>query len=307
MISIKNFYVLSRINIPFYGRQFTNSTVSETPPKYNIWLWSLFVLGTCFKIRIWIELSRKDESCKFISKRMIISLRHSSILRRIWLNFMAHRLVLIRRHFSFHYFCFRISYFFDLSITDEKWVVEMCIWCIKIVSVWVLHFHHWVDAFAGGVSVFKGLYSPVAKYFGTSFKIRIWIELSSYKFISKRRIISLRHSYIFRRIWFNFLALNLVFIRRHFSIHYIFRSFYFFDLNITKQTWVVEMRIWCIKIVNVLIWHFNPLVEVSAGGLSVSEGLYSPVVKYFGTSFKIRIWIEFNVKKKKKFVNSSQN
>jgi hypothetical protein len=33
----------------------------------------------------------------------------------------------------------RISTFFDLSITEETWVVEMHIWCIKIVYVIVLH------------------------------------------------------------------------------------------------------------------------------------------------------------------------
>jgi hypothetical protein len=44
--------------------------------------------GTCFKIQIWIELSRKNEFYEFISKQRIISLRHNSILWRIWLNFM---------------------------------------------------------------------------------------------------------------------------------------------------------------------------------------------------------------------------
>ena len=50
-------------------------------------------------------------------------------------------------------------------------------------------------------------------------------------------------------------------------------------LNITEEAWVVEMRIWCIKIGNVLVLHFNPWVEASAGGLLVPEGLYSPVAK----------------------------
>jgi hypothetical protein len=30
---------------------------------------------------------------------------------------------------------------------------------------------------------------------------------------------------------------------------------YFFDLSITEKTLVVEMRIWCIKIGNVLVLH----------------------------------------------------
>jgi hypothetical protein len=61
-----------------------------------------------------------------------------------------------------------------------------------------------------------------------------------------------------------------------------------------------------VSFVNVLVLHFNPWVEASAGGLLVPEGLYSPVAKYFGTCFKIRIWIELS-RKKVNFVNSSQN
>jgi hypothetical protein len=49
------------------------------------------------------------------------------------------------------------------------------------------------------------------------------------------------------------------------------------------------MRIWCIKIDNVLDLHFNPLGQASAGGLLVPEGLYNPVAKYFCICFKIRI------------------
>jgi hypothetical protein len=39
-------------------------------------------------------------------------------------------------------FSHRISNFFDLSITEETWVVEMRIWCIKLVNVLVLHSIH---------------------------------------------------------------------------------------------------------------------------------------------------------------------
>jgi hypothetical protein len=56
------------------------------------------------------------------------------------------------------------------------------------------------------------------------------------------------------------------------------------------------MRIWCIKFGNVLVLHFNPWVEASAVELLVPEGLYSPVAKYFGTCFKIQIWIELSRK-----------
>jgi hypothetical protein len=73
------------------------------------------------------------------SKRMIISLRHTSILRRIWLNFMAPCLVFIRRLFQFSHFFFRISNFFDLSITEETLEVEILIWCIQIGKLLILH------------------------------------------------------------------------------------------------------------------------------------------------------------------------
>jgi hypothetical protein len=36
---------------------------------------------------------------------------------------------------------FRISNFFDLSTTDETWLVEMRIWCIKIGIVLVLYYN----------------------------------------------------------------------------------------------------------------------------------------------------------------------
>jgi hypothetical protein len=50
-----------------------------------------------------------------------------------------------------------------------------------------------------------------------------------------------------------------------------------------------DFQLWCIKIGIVLVLHFNPWVEASAGVLLVPEGLFSQVAKYFGTSFKIRI------------------
>jgi hypothetical protein len=81
----------------------------------------------------------KSTFCKFISKQRIISLRHSSILRKMWLNFMAICLVFIWRFFQFSHFCFWISNFFDLSITEENWVVEMRTWCIEIGNILILH------------------------------------------------------------------------------------------------------------------------------------------------------------------------
>jgi hypothetical protein len=60
---------------------------------------------------------------------------------------------------------------------------QNAIWCIENGYVLVLHFNPWVEASAGGLLVPKGLYSSVAKYFCTGFKIRIWIELSREKYI----------------------------------------------------------------------------------------------------------------------------
>jgi hypothetical protein len=59
----------------------------------------------------------------------------------------------------------------DLGITEETFIVEMCIWCTKIGIILVLHLNPWVEASVGGLSVPKGLYSPVAKYFSTCLKI----------------------------------------------------------------------------------------------------------------------------------------
>jgi hypothetical protein len=50
-----------------------------------------------------------------------------------------------------------------------------------------------------------------------------------------------------------------------FSIFFGFQTF--FGLIITEDTLLVEMRIWCNKIGIVLVLHFNPWVEASAGGL----------------------------------------
>jgi hypothetical protein len=50
------------------------------------------------------------------------------------------------------------------------------------------------------------------------------------------------------------------------------------------------MLIRCIEICIVLALNFNFWVEASAGGLQVPEGLYSPVVKYFGTCLHHIVW-----------------
>jgi hypothetical protein len=52
-----------------------------------------------------------------------------------------------------------------------------------------------------------------------------------------------------------YMALSLVFIRKIFHIFDLFRISNVFDMSITEKTWVVEMRILCIKIGNVLVLH----------------------------------------------------
>jgi hypothetical protein len=67
--------------------------------------------------------------------------------------YMALCLVFIRRLFQFSHFFFQISNFFNLSITEETWVVEMHIWCIKIVNILVLHV-----TFFKCSNIFKNIY-----------------------------------------------------------------------------------------------------------------------------------------------------
>jgi hypothetical protein len=60
--------------------------------------------------------------------------------------------------------------------------------CIKIGTVYVLHFNPWVDAAAFEQLVPEGFYSPVAKYFGICLKLRIFLFLS---FLAARAIFQL--------------------------------------------------------------------------------------------------------------------
>jgi hypothetical protein len=94
------------------------------------------------------------------------------------------------------------------------------------------------------------------------------------------------HSFILRYIWHNFLV-QYLFFQLFYSFHNsLYFNFFGLHVSTTKGNWLVEMRIWCIKIGIVLVLHFNPCVEASAGGLLVPEGLFSPVAKYFGTCLK---------------------
>jgi hypothetical protein len=63
---------------------------------------------------------------------------HSSILRRIWLNFMAQYLF-FSALIQFSHFFLRIFNFFGVVVAGGTWVVKMRIWCIKIGIVLVLH------------------------------------------------------------------------------------------------------------------------------------------------------------------------
>jgi hypothetical protein len=88
-----------------------------------------------------------------------------------------------------------------------------------------------------------------------------------------------------------------------FSFHIIvffFQISNFFNLSITEETWVDEMHIWCIKIFNVLVLHFNPWVEVSACELLIPKGLYSRVSV-------LALKYEFELSKKVNCVYSSPN
>jgi hypothetical protein len=115
-------------------------------------------IGTCLKIRIWIEQSSKFY--RFISKLRIISLMHSSILRGIRLNFMA--FWFFRLFYSFHIFfldfqLFRTEhhcrdlisrnahlvhqYWYRISFTNYHWPI--C-WMITFIPFVRLSFSYWL-------------------------------------------------------------------------------------------------------------------------------------------------------------------
>ena len=75
------------------------------------------------------------------------------------------------------------------------------------------------------------------------------------------------HSSILRQIWLNFMRYYLIFFGSNTVFTILFWISNFFSLSTTEGTYLVEMRIWCIKIGIVLVLHFNPWVDVSAGGL----------------------------------------
>jgi hypothetical protein len=121
------------------------------------------------------------------------------------------------------------------------------------------------------------------------------------------RINTNMHSSILRRIWFNFMANYMGFFRLLYSFQIFFPHFQrFVGRSTIEQTYIVKIRIWCIKIGIVLVLHFSPRVEASTGRLQVPDGLYSPVTKCFSTCLKMRNWIKLS-RRKANFINSSRN
>jgi hypothetical protein len=130
----------------------SRSVIDKLDKEYSVSMFSIYfgalfgglqvpssLQPSSYALRYLLKKSCQEKSkfYKFISKRRIISLMHSSVLRRIWLNFMAQYLGFFGSFIVFT--IFRISYFFGLSTTDETWLVEMHIWCIKIGIVLVLY------------------------------------------------------------------------------------------------------------------------------------------------------------------------
>jgi hypothetical protein len=70
-----------------FSKQIYPLIPSKTYRKFKLcWICYVFLSSIDF-------YSVRKKFCKFILKRRIISLMHSSILRRIWLNFMAQYLL----------------------------------------------------------------------------------------------------------------------------------------------------------------------------------------------------------------------
>jgi hypothetical protein len=123
----------------------------------------------------------------------------------------------------------RISNFFDPSITEETWVVEICIWCIKIGNVLVLHFNRWVKVSAGGLLVPEGLYSSSVLAIEYEYELNCQEKSKFCKFTSELKILSHGQRSVLRWIWLNFMALSVVFIWRLFQfLHFVFSDFQLF-------------------------------------------------------------------------------
>jgi hypothetical protein len=116
-------------------------------------------------------------------------------------------------------------------------------------------------------------------------------KIKLHKFNLKRRIFSLIHNSIFRWIWFHFTALcfGLLGIFSHNISDFHF--FFFFGQSSIEEIWIIEVRIWCIKIGCVWILHLyqclkwqstdsNTLVTFKVIGISAT-----------GLWIRRRIWL----------------
>jgi hypothetical protein len=104
-LSIRQALNIIRNSLGFWSwpRYFKSSDLAEQQACFCRRFW----FCSTFTFHAWIVPCYCQENSKFyifVLKQRIISLRHSSILWRIWLNFMALCLVFIRRLFQFSYF-----------------------------------------------------------------------------------------------------------------------------------------------------------------------------------------------------------
>jgi hypothetical protein len=88
------------------------------------------------------ELNCQEKIRKIIPPKGVISLRHSSILRRIRLNFMALCLIFIQRRFQFSHFYlgmlpgrFIILQKLALSCFLQDMLLDMCFWVFLYVTI----------------------------------------------------------------------------------------------------------------------------------------------------------------------------
>jgi hypothetical protein len=108
-----------------------------------------------------------NESSPDLSLHVILSLSHIKVMTLIligWRTSLSERLEhceglpehaecikmfrqsVVSSQVTFYQGSFRISNFCGLSTTEETWLIEIRIWCIKIDIVLVLHFNPWVEA-----------------------------------------------------------------------------------------------------------------------------------------------------------------
>jgi hypothetical protein len=74
-----------------------------------------------------------------------------------------------------------------------------------------------------------------------------------------------------------------------FSFHIFFRISNFFDLSISEETWVVEMRIWCIIIVNVLVLNSRICISYRTYKINACSIFYH-FIKYVTLKTSLRNW-----------------